>query len=235
MRPVRPFVAVALALLACQSVAGLLPQWARAQTAPAAPAPLPPVETVVSQVQTFYNQTTTFKSDFEQTFLVKAYNITKKSHGSVVFQKPGKMDWSYVEPAGNRVVSDGTTLNVYEANNQQLYKQPVSASQYPAALSFLTGQGQLSSSFDFELRDGAGPLGFPGGYVLIGTPKTPTAAYQKVLFYVDKQTMQIRSVLILDSQNNRNRFDFLNPRVNEPVDPNQFVFVAPPNTTIVQP
>lgn len=233
MRPVRPLFLM-LALLAVPAATGfatILPGTAHAQAA----APLPPVETVVSQVQEFYNKTTTFKSDFDQTFLVKAYNITKKSHGSVVFQKPGKMDWSYVEPAGNRVVSDGTTLNVYEANNQQLYKQPVSASQYPAALSFLTGQGQLSSSFDFELRDGAGPLGFPGGYVLIGTPKTPTSAYQKVLFYVDKQTMQIRSVLILDAQNNRNRFDFLNPRVNEPVDPNQFVFVPPPNTTVVQP
>jgi outer membrane lipoprotein carrier protein len=208
---------------------------APAAVAPAAVAPLPPAADIVDKVQAFYNQTATFKSDFEQTFLVKAYNMTKKSHGTVVFKKPGMMDWSYVDPAGNRVVSDGTTLNVYEANNKQLYRQPVSASQYPAALSFLTGQGQLSSSFDFELRDGAGPLGFPGGYVLIGTPKVKTAAYQKVLFYVDKATMQIRSVLILDGQNNRNRFDFLNPRVNDPVDANQFVFVPPPDTTVVQP
>jgi outer membrane lipoprotein carrier protein len=193
------------------------------------------VQDVVNAVQAFYNKTTSFKSEFNQTFLVKAYSMTKRSHGRVVFVKPGKMDWSYDDPAGNRVVSDGTTLRVYEAANSQVYEQPVATSQYPAALSFLTGQGQLSSSFDFELRAGEGQLGFPGGYVLIGTPKTPTSAYQKVLFYVDKESMQIRRVLILDGQSNQNRFDFVDPHVNEPVDPNQFVFVAPPNTTIVRP
>jgi outer membrane lipoprotein carrier protein len=201
----------------------------------AAPAAsLPSAQSVVDQVQAVYDKTTSFKSEFEQTFLVKAYNVTKKSHGTVVFKKPGKMDWTYVEPAGNRVVSDGTTLRVYEASNSQLYEQQVDASQYPA-LSFLTGQGQLSTSFDFEIRDGDGPMQFPGGYVLIGTPKKATPAYVKVLFYVDKQTSQVRRVLILDGQSNRNRFDFVNPRVNEPVDSNQFVFVPPPGTTVVHP
>jgi outer membrane lipoprotein carrier protein len=226
----------ALVVVACSAAALPASHVARAADPPApAPAPLPPVADVVNQVQAFYNQTTTFKSDFQQTFVVKAYNQTKQSRGHVVFSKPGKMDWSYEDPIGNRVVSDGTTLRVFEAANKQLYEQPVNASQYPAALSFLTGQGQLSSSFDFELADGAGQFNFPGGYILIGKPKTPNAAFQKVLFYVDKQTSQIRAVLILDGQGNRNRFEFLAPRVNEQVDPNQFVFIAPPGTTVVKP
>ncbi len=212
------------------------PQTVTASPPPApAPTPLPPVATVVAQVQAVYNQTSTFKSEFNQTFFVKAYSVTKRSHGHVVFAKPGKMDWSYDDPAGNRVVSDGTLLRVYEAANKQVYEQPVNASQYPAALSFLTGTGQLDTSFDFELRDGAGAMGFPGGYVLIGTPKTATPAFQKVLFYVDKQTSQIRRVLILDGQSNRNTFDFVQPFVNQPVDSNQFVFVPPPDTTVVRP
>jgi outer membrane lipoprotein carrier protein len=234
MRHSTSSLTVVLALLALPLGASLTAK-AFAQT-PAAPiATLPPVQQVVDQVQAVYDKTSTFKSEFNQTFLVKAYNMTKESHGHVVFQKPGKMDWSYDSPAGNRVVSDGTTLRVYESANKQLYEQAVNTSQYPAALSFLTGQGRLSTSFNFDLRAGEGPLGFPGGYVLIGTPITPTPAYQKVLFYVDKQTMQIRRVLILDGQSNRNRFDFIDPHVNEPVDPNQFVFVPPPDTTVVRP
>jgi outer membrane lipoprotein carrier protein len=230
MRFAKPFLfAVAAAACAFPSVA--IPRAALADEA----APLPPAADVVAKVQAFYNQTQTFKSEFNQTFLVKAYNTTKRSHGNVVFSKPGKMDWSYDNPAGNRVVSDGTTLHVYEAADKQVYQQLVSGTSYPGALSFLTGQGQLDTLFDFEIRDGAGALGFPGGYVLIGTPKATTPAYQKVLFYVDKQSMQIRSVLILDGQSNRNRFDFVAPQVNLPVDPNQFVFVPPPNTTIVRP
>jgi outer membrane lipoprotein carrier protein len=203
--------------------------------APAAPAAsLPSADAIVTKVQAFYDQTASFKSEFKQTFYVKAYNVTKRSHGNVIFSKPGKMDWSYDDPAGNRVVSDGTTLHVYEAANNQVFDQPVNASQYPAGFSFLTGQGKLSASFDFEAKDGTS-MGFPGGYVLVGTPKTPTAAYQKVLFYVDEQTYQIRRVLILDGQSNRNTFDFVAPSVNQPVDPNQFVFVPPPGATVVHP
>jgi outer membrane lipoprotein carrier protein len=78
-------------------------------------------------------------------------------------------------------------------------------------------------------------MGFPGGYVLVGDPVQPTPAYTKVLFFVDAATWQVRRVLILDGQGNRNRFDFTSPVINQPVPPTQFVFTPPPGTTIVKP
>lgn len=211
--------------------------FADADAAPAAAAAAPAnpqTAKVVADVQAFYNRTSTFSSDFDQTYLVKAYNQTKTSSGHVVFSKPGKMDWNYVTPAGNRVVSDGTTLSAYEAANKQMYQQTINQSQYPAALSFLTGQGQLAALFNFTLMDGE-QLSFPGGWVLVGEPVTPTPAYTKVLFYVDKQSSQVMRVLILDGQGNRNRFDFKNPQVNLAVPATQFQFTPPAGTTIVKP
>ncbi|CAN5615559.1 hypothetical protein BH09MYX1_BH09MYX1_33800 [soil metagenome] len=191
-------------------------------------------DATVTAVQTFYNATTTFSSDFNQSYFVKAYNQTKTSSGHVIFSKPGKMDWTYRDPVGNRIVSDGVTLNVYEAANKQMYTQSVNQSQYPAALAFLTGQGQLAKLFNFKLCNGA-QMNFPGGSVLIGVPATPTSAYEKVLFYVDTATSQVRRVLILDGQSNTNRFDFLAPVVNQPVAPTQFVFTPPAGTSIIKP
>ena len=81
-------------------------------------------------------------------------------------------------------MSDGAVLKVYEAANKQMFEQNVDKSQYPAALSFLIGGGKLADTFNFELYEGAA-MNFPGGHVLVGTPKTPTPAYPKVLFYVD--------------------------------------------------
>ncbi len=199
-----------------------------------APATAPSVQPSVDKVQAFYDKTTTFQSDFQQEYLVKAYNQKKSSRGRVTFAKPGKMDWIYDDPAGNRVVSDGATLRVYEAANKQMFEQNVDKSQYPAALAFLTGQGKIGDVFTFELYPGD-KMNFPGGYVLVGTPKQPTPAYTKVLFYVDAQTSQVRRVMIIDGQGNRNRFDFANPKVNEPVNPNEFHFTPPPGTSIVHP
>ena len=206
-----------------------------AQPAPAAaPESVPSVDQAVLNVQAFYDKSQTFKSEFQQKFWVKAYNHEKTSSGHVTFAKPGKMEWVYDDPKNNRVVSDGKIIRVYEASNKQMFEQPVDTTQYPAALSFLTGVGKLSDSFDFQIFPGA-EMKFPGGYVLVGTPKQPTAAYTKVLFYVDAATSQVRRVMVIDGQGNRNRFDFGSPRVNEPVVPSQFTFTPPPGTSIVRP
>jgi outer membrane lipoprotein carrier protein len=194
----------------------------------------PDVATAVANVQAFYNRTNTFSADFNQQYLAKAYNTTKTSTGHVIFSKPGKMDWEYTDPKDNRIVSDGTTLRVYEAASKQMYEQTVNQSQYPAALAFLTGQGSLASNFTFEIKTGA-EMSYPGGYVLVGTPTTPTPAYTKVLFYVDAGTSQVLRVLILDGQQNRNRFDFQNAQVNLTIDAAKFTFTPPTGTTIVKP
>src|SRR5437764_194326 len=68
-----------------------------------------------------------------------------------------------------------------------------------------------------------------------GVPAAPTPAYQKVLFFVDQGTSQVRRVLVVDGQGNRNRFTFDNPTVNVTVAPQQFNFVPPPGTSVVRP
>ena len=224
------------------SLALLAPLAAAQQPAPAAPAAngcipaSPKANDVVQCVQTTYNASQTFSSPFQQRFWVKAYNQEKASAGTVVFSKPGKMSWTYTDDQskGNRVVSDGTTIKVYEKNNNQMFQQPLDKSQYPAALSFLTGTGKLADSFDFELFSGDS-MKFPGGQVLVGTPKQATPAYAKVLFYVDQGTSQVRRVMIIDGQGNRNRFDFDSPTINGPVTPDAFTFTPPPGTSIIHP
>jgi outer membrane lipoprotein carrier protein len=204
--------------------------------APAAASPLSAAETqkVLDKVQAFYDKTTSFKAEFTQEFTAKAYNKKSASKGRVTFAKPGKMDWVYEDPKDNRVVSDGTEIRVYEAANKQMYQQQMSQSQYPAALSFLTGQGKLADHFTFQLFTGES-MGFPGGQVLVGVPKVANPAATKVLFYIDAATAQVRRVMVIDGQGNRNRFDFLNPRINEPVTEQQFKFNPPQGTTVVRP
>jgi outer membrane lipoprotein carrier protein len=228
MRPIVAFAVLAL-------LTDAMPVAADTNSTPPAATPASAaVQQSVASVQAFYDKSTTFKSDFQQKFWVKAYNQEKTSHGHVTFAKPGKMDWVYDDPKDNRVVSDGTLIKVYEAANKQMYEQPIDKSQYPAALSFLTGTGKLIDSFDFELFPGE-QMKFPGGYVLVGTPKQSTPSYTKVLFYVDAGTSQVRRVMVIDGQGNRNRFDFLDPKVNEPVSPAQFTFTPPSGTSIIRP
>ncbi len=223
-------------LLLAGLLAAALPMVATDSSAQAASTALPAAQAqqVLTKVQNFYDKTTSFSSDFTQEFFVKSHNVKKQSKGHVTFAKPGKMFWEYSLPQDNRVVSDGAVLKVYEAANKQMFEQNVDKSQYPAALSFLVGGGKLSDTFTFELYEGAA-MNFAGGQVLVGTPKTPSPAYQKVLFYIDGPTSQVRRVLIVDGQGNRNRFDFDNPKVNETIPADRFKFVPPPGTAVIRP
>jgi outer membrane lipoprotein carrier protein len=188
---------------------------------------------VAENVQKFYDKTKTFKAGFKQRYMVRAYNKRKDSQGQVIFEKPGKMSWRYTSN-GNRVVSDGKVIKVYEADNKQMYEQPLGKSQYPAALAFLVGGGNLKKSFKLRKLDEK-QMQFEGGYVLEGVPKEATPAYQKILLYVDANTYQVRRVLLLDAQGNRNRFDFITPAVNTKVPPNEFSFKPPPGTQVIKP
>jgi outer membrane lipoprotein carrier protein len=190
-------------------------------------------EQIAERVQAFYDGAKTFQAQFAQHYTIYAYNKKKDSEGHVAFVKPGKMSWRYANN-GNRVVSDGHILKVYEAENKQLYEQDMNKGAYPAALSFLIGAGKLSASFTLK-KLSADTAKFKGGYVLVATPREPTPAYQKMLLYVDGKTFQVRRVLLIDAQKNKNVFDFSDPRVNEPVPASEFQFTPPPGTQVVKP
>ncbi len=219
-----------LAALAAPAI--VTPATASADPPAAAPA-MPPVADVVAKVQAVYDKTSTFKAEFNQEFVAKAYNKTTNQKGHVVFAKPGKMEWIY-DGSQDRVVSDGSNISVYKSADNQVIQTSLAKSQYPAALSFLTGQGKLAEHFDFDIKAGE-QMGFPGGYVLIGKPKVANPSAQTVLFYVDAQSSQIRRVMIIDSQQNRNRFTFVDAKQNEPVSDAQFHFVVPKGATVVKP
>lgn len=224
---------VLFALLAACAAPLVSGRPARAEgEATAAAAPEPDVGEIADRVQAFYDKTKTFRAQFTQRYKMKAYNKRKDSKGEVIFQKPGKMSWRYKN--GNRVVADGKVVKVYEADNKQMYESPMDKSQYPAALAFLTGDGDLRKSFKLRKLDPE-KMKFEGGYVLEGVPKEATPAYQKILLYIDGKTAQVRRVLLLDAQGNRNRFDFKRPKLNKKAPKGEFEFTPPAGTQVIKP
>lgn len=209
------------------------PSQAEGAKAPAAPAGELSAGELADRVQAFYDKTKTFKAAFKQRYWIDAYRKSVDSNGQVVFAKPGKMSWRY-ESNGNRVVSDGKIIKVYEKEDKQMYEQSMEKSQYPAALAFLLGGGKLRKEFHLQKLDPKS-VGYEGGFVLLGLPKEPTPAYQKMILYVDSRTFQVRRVLLIDAQRNRNRFDFVQPVVNEKVPAGEFEFRPPPGTQIIRP
>lgn len=193
-------------------------------------------EAVAQQVQAFYDQTKAVETEFFQTYYHRLYDKYDKSSGKVAFQKPGKMRWDYAAPNGKVIVSNGTKLMVYEpgesaAEPGQVFERPISESELPQALAFLTGTGKLATDFNFRLLDAA-QQGFKGGYVLELLPKQKSPNFERILFYVDASKERaglVHRVLIVDESGNRNRIDFKAPKFNRTIEARTFEWQPPKN------
>jgi outer membrane lipoprotein carrier protein len=196
---------------------------AAAQTAATTPATPPPTTApdadasriALSTVQAFYDQTRDVTADFFQTYVNKLYDRTDRSHGHVVFKKPGKMRWDYAKPNGKVIVASSGKLLVFEPGEEagskgQVLEQNFSQADLPQALAFLLGTGKLSEDFDARLLDAA-KEGFASGQVLELHAKKPNPHFDRLLFYVETTAALrglVRRLVILDASGNRNRFDF---------------------------
>jgi outer membrane lipoprotein carrier protein len=187
-------------------------------------------------VQAFYDQTQQLSATFFQTYVNKLYQRTDRSQGKVTFKKPGMMRWDYAQPNGKVIVSNGKLLKVYEPGDQgekgQVIEQQISNSQLPQALAFLMGTGRLQNDFTFRLLD-AKREGYPSGDVLELKPIKPTPHFVRLVFYVERTPALrglVRRMLIIDSDGNRNRFDFSAIKLNAQATLKQFDFTPPAGT-----
>jgi outer membrane lipoprotein carrier protein len=200
---------------------------------PAAPGS---ADELAAQVDEIYKPLTLFRARFEQSYQAKVAGVTKKSSGLLLVERPGKLSFRYDPPNKNRVVSDGALIRIYEADNAQMYEQPVGRTEYPGALAFIMGYG-LRGSFRFVFNDKAQ---FTGGKVLLGSPRTPNPSYEQALFYIDAALLAkrdpgtVRRVVVIDAQKNKNRFDFTETSRPASIPASEFQFTPPPGTNVVK-
>ncbi len=188
---------------------------------------------VAERIQSFYDRTRDFQADFVQVSQNRLYGDERRS-GRVLLRKPGRMRWNYSTPSGDVIVTNGTTLWAYQADERQAVQQNLTQSQLPTAIAFLAGTGRLTDSFTFRLLD-ANQMRFPNGYVLELRPTTPQPTYERLIFYVDRASFQVVRTAVIDAQGNRNRFDFTNPRVNMNIPESTFNWSPPPGTSVLRP
>ena len=62
------------------------------------------------------------------------------------------MRWDYAEPTPKVFVADGKTLWVYEPTENQVFKRDLKSAQLPVALAFMSGEGELTKSFEARLK-----------------------------------------------------------------------------------
>ncbi len=188
---------------------------------------------LAARVQDRYDGIRTFAAKFRQltrsAALAGSDPEVEESRGRVELAKPGRMRWSYESPEPSLVVSDGTTLWIYEPGAREVQKLPVGQGFLSgAAVQFLLGAGRLAERFHIrgeDCRDG-------GGRLLL-TPREP-ATYEQLVLEVDGDTGLVRATEVHDLFGGVVRIEFSDVELDRPVGADRFRFEVPEGVEVLE-
>jgi outer membrane lipoprotein carrier protein len=139
-----------------------------------------------------------------------------RSRGTVVLAKPGKMRWSYEAPEESLVVSDGSTLWIYDPARGEAQRFTVGEGYLSgAAIHFLLGEGDLRREFDLEAQ-------------------SCPASYERLHVRADPATGHLLATQVIDLVGNVTSVEFSEIRVNLDPPAESFRFDPPSGVRVIE-
>lgn len=208
-----------LFLLAASVCFGLLADEARAQALSAA--------ALAARIDKHYNSLRSLEVNFTQSF--EGMGMNRREAGVLLLKKPGRMRWTYSNPAGKLFVLDGHNGYFYSPGDTTAQRVPVKAlDDLRSPLRLLLGHTNLAK----ELTGLAIAPATDGAFTLTGIPK---GLEKRVSGFSVTATGdgEIKSMEIDETDGVRNSFVFSDEKPNVTVQDSEFAFVPPDGVRVV--
>lgn len=178
---------------------------------------------------------TTLSADFEQRISNPLLGRTASSRGTFLQQKPGRVSITFTEPAGDRIVSDGTSLWVYLPSSApgQVMKLPATADG--AVVADLLGQllDAPKRSFTFAGGDATTIDGRATRRVLLTPRVEGSVPFTKATLWLDDREPRPIRVQVTDAQGVERTITLLTWLPNATLPRNAFTFTAPKGVKVI--
>jgi outer membrane lipoprotein carrier protein len=192
------------------------------------------LDVIVDEVQSKYEKIEDFHSKFTQEATVKALNKLQRAQGEVWFKKPGKMRWNYYRPAKDQIVSDGSTIWLYNYDEKQVVKSPLEkVVDTPTTTTLLSGLGNLKKQFNAQFSKPKS-VDENGNYLIDLTPKKSDDQYDKATIAIDRKTMFVKDIYLYDPFGNVTKVKLEDIEINKGVPDSLFKFKMPKGTEVIE-
>jgi outer membrane lipoprotein carrier protein len=201
-----------------------IPALGSAQMAAAEQSPVN-VHELSQRVDRYYNSLHSLKIDFSETY--QGMGEHREDSGVLLLRKPGKMRWTYANPAGKLFVLDGKVGWFYTPGDTHVQRLPATQlDDLRSPLRFLLGHTQLEKEFlNLRLTNDGSKL------VLSGVPKGSQGRVTDIDLEVTPAG-EILGIVIEDPTGARTTFTFTHPQPNAPAPDSEFVFHPPPGIPV---
>jgi len=186
------------------------------------------VDEVLKQIEIHYNPARTLQVLFQEQY-TRPGEIRRTERGTLLLRKPGRMRWSYTQPVGKLVLSDGKYLYIYTPDTpQQVEKTKMQdTADMRAPLAFLLGKLNFQKDFRNIQGRAEGPL-----IRITAQPKTDNLPYTAVEFLVQIDGV-IREVKVTSYDKSIIDFTFSEEKMDPPLDAKLFQFQMPAGAKLV--
>jgi outer membrane lipoprotein carrier protein len=187
---------------------------------------------VVDGLQQHYAHVETISGSFKQTYL--APGIDQVESGQFWLKKPGLMRWEYRHPEEKLFVADGHEASLYVPQDGQVTVQPLTpADLRNTPLKFLLGTGSITKDFGVSWETQFQPKASQT-YLIRLTPRRRESEYSFLVLELEKETWDLRRILIREESGNTSEFFFTDVKTNVKVDKSKFRFKWPKGVEVIR-
>ncbi len=192
---------------------------------------------IAKAMQAKFKALKSYQADFSLS--IKDLGKTRTSSGVATYGEGGKLNFTFSQPAGDVIVSNGQTLYVYVARLRAVGRQPLKTKDKDGKSLYSAGTAEglsnLFRRYHYRFDKPEQPREFDGArfFVLELKEKEITGGYDKITLYVEPDTYLIRRMQASSPSGRSVELTFSNIKLNPPIDAKLFQFKEPENAKIV--
>ena len=177
-------------------------------------------------LEKFLQDLESFKADFTQTLSNEHGEVLETSSGVVYMQSPQKFRWVYQEPYSQLIITDGTTLWMYDEDLQQVTIRDVSETIDSTPAAIISGQENIDA---YYIKNAMGEI--EGADWIELTPRDVDSQYSSIRLGFDNG--ELAMMILFDNLGQVTRIDFSNISRNKRFGGPLFTFSPPDNVDVI--
>ena len=194
------------------------------------------VERVLASAQKAYNTIKTFSAEFDQTIINPMLGDPEQSHGTLFLLPPHRFAMRFSDPAGDRIVGDGTWLWLFTPStvpDQVLRSPPPEAGPATPNL-FAQFVDRPLERYEAEYAGRDTTAGQAVDKIRL-VPRTNETPFQRAVIHIARSNGIIRGLDLVEESGQRRSLVLRTIHLNAPIDDNEFVFTPPRGVKIISP
>src|SRR5258708_26363634 len=192
------------------------------------------LDEVIRKVQLAQTKTTTLEADFRQEKTLALLSKPEVSTGRFVYSNPNNGLWTYDSPKRvTMLIAEGMLTTYYPDLNKA---ERIEVKRYQDRIFRYMGASgaieELGAWFNFTFTNTSDkPY-----YVLDLAPKSKTVAkrVRHIKIFIDRKTYLTTQFEYTEGDGDKTRYEFLNVKINAPVEQSRFVLTLPSSVRVEQ-